>query len=191
VGKALGCLARVAAGRAARLPCFGINLSGASLGDPAFAEYVLEQFEITGTPPQAVCFEITETAAISNLGRAARFINRFRDLGCRFALDDFGSGLSSFEYLKSLPVDYLKIEGSFVRGLIDDRIDRAVVDAIQRLARAAGARTIAESVESAAIAERARALGIDFAQGHHIHSPEPYAVLAPRLDYPECTAQAA
>src|SRR5207344_629008 len=113
--------------------------------------------------------EITETAAISNLRRAARFIERFRNLGCRFALDDFGSGLSSFEYLKTLPVDYLKIEGSFVRGLIDDRIDRAVVDAICRLARAAGARTIAESVESPAIAERARAMGIDFAQGYIIH----------------------
>jgi diguanylate cyclase (GGDEF)-like protein len=191
VGKALACLARIAASRAPRLPRFGINLSGASLGDPAFADYVLERFDATGTPPGAVCFEITETAAISNLGRAARFINRFRSLGCRFALDDFGSGLSSFEYLKSLPVDYLKIEGSFVRGLISDRIDGAVVDAIQRLARAAGARTIAESVENPAIAERARALGIDFGQGHIIHSPEPYAELAARLDYPTCAARAA
>jgi diguanylate cyclase (GGDEF)-like protein len=191
VAKALGCLARVAATPGRALPRFGINLSGMSLGDPAFAEFVLERFDATGTPPDAVCFEITETAAISNLGRAARFINRFRDLGCRFALDDFGSGLSSFEYLKSLPVDYLKIEGSFVRGLIDDRIDRAVVDAIQRLARAAGARTIAESVESPAIAERARAMGIDFAQGYIIHSPEPYAAIAPRLNYAACAVQAA
>ena len=191
VRKALGCLARVASARARRLPRFGINLSGMSLGDPAFAEYVLEQFDATGTPPDAVCFEITETAAISNLGRAARFINRFRDLGCRFALDDFGSGLSSFEYLKSLPVDYLKIEGSFVRGMINDRIDLAVVDAIQRLASAAGARTIAESVESPAIAERARSLGIDFGQGHVIHSPEPYSSLAPRLEYAACVARAA
>ncbi len=191
VGKALGCLARIAATPGRCLPRFGINLSGMSLGDPAFAEFVLEKFDATGTPPDAVCFEITETAAISNLGRAARFINRFRDLGCRFALDDFGSGLSSFEYLKSLPVDYLKIEGSFVRGLIDDRIDGAVVDAIQRLARAAGARTIAESVESPAIAERARAIGIDFAQGHIIHSPEPYAAIARQLNYSACDAQAA
>jgi diguanylate cyclase (GGDEF)-like protein len=188
VGKALGCLARIAQSGETRLPRFGINLSGMSLGDAAFAEYVLEQFDITKTPPDSVCFEITETAAISNLGRARGFINRFRDLGCRFALDDFGSGLSSFEYLKSLPVDYLKIEGSFVRGLIHDRIDRAVVDAIQRLARAAGARTIAESVESAAVAERLRALGIDFGQGYVIHTPEPYAAIAPRLNYPPCTA---
>jgi diguanylate cyclase (GGDEF)-like protein len=191
VAKALGCLGRVAASGSRRLPSFGINLSGTSLGDPAFGDFVQERFEATGTPPGAVCFEITETAAINNLARAARFIDRFRELGCRFALDDFGSGLSSFEYLKSLPVDYLKIEGSFVRGIINDRIDRAVVDAIQRLARATGARTIAECVESAAIGDRARALGIDFGQGHHIHVPEPYAALAQRLDYPACIARAA
>jgi diguanylate cyclase (GGDEF)-like protein len=196
VGRALGCLARLRqprAGTAAR-PRFGINLSGMSLGDPAFADFVLESFETTGTPADAVCFEITETAAISNLARAARFIRRFRDLGCRFALDDFGSGLSSFEYLKALPVDYLKIDGSFVRGVAQDRIDLAVVDAIQRLARAAGAQTIAECVESPAILERVRALGIDFGQGHFIHVPEPYAALAERMDYPapeRCVVNAA
>jgi EAL domain-containing protein (putative c-di-GMP-specific phosphodiesterase class I) len=196
VGKALGCLARMRPARrgAAPLPRFGINLSGMSLGDAAFADFVQERFEATGTAPQSVCFEVTETAAISNLARAARFIRRFRDLGCRFALDDFGSGLSSFEYLKALPVDYLKIDGAFVRGVAHDRIDHAVVDAIRRLAEAANARTIAECVESPAILQRVRELGIDFGQGHVIHSPEPYAALAERMSYPapeRCAVHAA
>jgi EAL domain-containing protein (putative c-di-GMP-specific phosphodiesterase class I) len=156
-----------------------------SMGDPAFADFVDECFERTGTPASAVCFEITETAAISNLARAARFIGRFRELGCRFALDDFGAGLSSFAYLKSLPVDYLKIDGSFVRGSSRDAVDRAAVDAARRLAEAVGAKTIAECVESPDTLERMRALGIDFAQGHLIHMPEPYSALAERMGYPE------
>jgi EAL domain-containing protein (putative c-di-GMP-specific phosphodiesterase class I) len=152
-----------------------------------------QQFERSAVPPDAVCFEITETAAISDLGNAARFISRFRELGCRFALDDFGSGLSSFAYLKSLPVDYLKIDGSFVRGSAGDPVDVAVMDAICRLARAVGARTVAECVESAETLERIRALGIDFAQGYEIHVPEPYAALAARMEYPrgESCARAA
>jgi diguanylate cyclase (GGDEF)-like protein len=196
VGRALGCLgaihARSCGNRA--LPRFGINLSGMSLGDPAFSDFVLEKFESSGTPPGHVCFEITETAAISNLARAARFIDRFRGLGCRFALDDFGAGLSSFAYLKTLPVDYLKIDGSFVRGSCCDPVDLAAVEAVQRLARAVGARTIAESVETAEMLERMRILGIDLAQGHLIQYPEPYPLLAARMDYARdaaCAAQAA
>ena len=186
VGRALRCLGAISLGRraSAAAPRFGVNLSGMSLGDPAFADYVLECFEQTGTPPSAVCFEITETAAISNLARAARFIGRFRDLGCRFALDDFGAGLSSFAYLKSLPVDYLKIDGGFVRGSCCDRVDLAAVDAARRLAQAVGAKTIAECVETTEILERMRDLGIDFGQGHLIHVPEPYRALAARMDYP-------
>jgi EAL domain-containing protein (putative c-di-GMP-specific phosphodiesterase class I) len=193
VGKALACLAsmRKRPASAAEMPRFGINLSGMSLGDPAFADFVQQRFEETGTSPHAVCFEVTETAAISNLARAARFIRRFRDLGCRFALDDFGTGLSSFAYLKALPVDYLKIDGSFVRGIAEDRIDRAAVASIQQLAQAAGAKTIAECVESAEILERVRAMGIDFGQGHVIHPPEPYAALAARMNYPASPASCA
>jgi len=192
VARALGCLARLqGGGRGADSPRFGVNLSGMSLGDPAFADFVDQQFEASRTAPGSVCFEITETAAISNLGHAARFIRRFRDLGCRFALDDFGSGLCSFAYLKSLPVDYLKIDGSFVRGSATDPVDHAVVDAIQRLARAVGARTIAESVETAEMLERVRALGIDYAQGYVFHRPEPYPLLALRMDYPRHVACAA
>jgi diguanylate cyclase (GGDEF)-like protein len=182
VSKAFHCLSalRHAPAGDAEMPRFGINLSGMSLGDPAFGDYVLQRFEETGSPPRSVCFEITETAAISNLARAARFIRRFRDLGCRFALDDFGSGLSSFAYLKALPVDYLKIDGAFVRGIASDPIDGAAVAAIQQLAGAAGAKTIAECVESTAMLERVRSMGIDFGQGYVIHRPEPYTHLAHR-----------
>jgi diguanylate cyclase (GGDEF)-like protein len=194
VKKALNCLGGLycAKQRSRMPPRFGINLSGMSLGDPAFADFVLQQLVASGAPAESVCFEITETAAISNLARAARFIRMFRDLGCRFALDDFGTGLSSFAYLKSLPVDYLKIDGSFVRGSGADSVDLAVVDAIQRLAHAVGAKTIAESVESIETFERLRALGIDFAQGYVIHRPEPYPALAEKMDYTRhCAADAA
>ena len=183
VSRAVHCLSRFRpAGK--RLPRFGLNISGMSLGDPAFEEFVLQAIEKAAIPPSSLCFEITETAAIANLSRAARFMRRFRDLGCRFALDDFGSGLSSFAYLKSLPVDYLKIDGSFVRGIAKDRIDYAVIDAIHRLGKAAGARTIAECVESPEILRRVRELGIDCGQGYFLHRPEPYAALAERMHYP-------
>jgi diguanylate cyclase (GGDEF)-like protein len=194
VKRALGCLGRLhCSDQPSRLPPrFGINLSGMSLGDPAFADFVLQQLVASGAPAESVCFEITETAAISNLARAARFIRTFRDLGCRFALDDFGTGLSSFAYLKSLPVDYLKIDGSFVRGSGTDSVDHAVVDAIQRLAQAVGAKTIAESVESRETYDRVLGLGIDFAQGYVIHRPEPYPELAERMDYARhCAVDAA
>jgi len=193
VERAIRCLSRLTPS-ARRTPRFGVNISGMSLGDPAFEDFVLQQFESAAVPARSVCFEITETAAIANLARAARFMRRFRDLGVRFALDDFGSGLSSFAYLKSLPVDYLKIDGSFVRGIAEDRIDRAVIDAIHRLGKAAGARTIAECVESPQILDRVRALGIDCAQGHEIHRPEPYSQLAARMHYPapaSCAVHAA
>lgn len=196
VGKALRCLAAMQPrpAPAPGLPRFGLNLSGVSLSDASFADYVYECFDRTGTPPSAICFEITETAAISNFNRAAQFIRRFRDLGCRFALDDFGAGLSSFAYLKSLPVDYLKIDGAFVRGSSYDAVDLAAVDAAARLARAVGAKTIAECVESPEILRGMQDLGIDLVQGHLIHVPEPYSALAARMDYPQpgrCVAIAA
>ena len=194
VARALGCLARRDAGSTARMPRFGVNLSGMSLSDPGFEDFVLQQLEAARVAPSSICFEITETAAIANLTRAAGFIRRFRDLGVRFALDDFGSGLSSFAYLKSLPVDYLKIDGSFVRGIADDKIDFAVIDAIHRLGKAAGARTIAECVENEASLARVRELGIDCAQGHFVHRPEPYSALAARMSLPahdDCAIHAA
>ena len=187
VERALRCLGRLQAGPLDP-PRFGINLSGMSLGDPAFADFVVQQFAGSQASPDSVCFEITETAAISNLARAAAFIRKFRNLGVRFALDDFGAGLSSFAYLKSLPVDYLKIDGAYVRGSGTDSVDRAVVDAIQRLARAVGAKTIAECVESQEILDQVRGIGIDFVQGYAIHRPEPYSELATRMDYPRAVS---
>jgi EAL domain-containing protein (putative c-di-GMP-specific phosphodiesterase class I) len=179
VARALQCLSRhQASGAAGGVPRFGINLSGMSLGDAGFADFVEERLALAAVAPGLVCFEITETAAISDLQKAARFIRRFRDLGCRFALDDFGTGLSSFAYLKALPVDYVKIDGGYVRGSGTDSTDLAVVEAIQRLARAVGARTVAESVEGPETLRRMANLGIDFGQGYAIHAPQAYRELA-------------
>jgi diguanylate cyclase (GGDEF)-like protein/PAS domain S-box-containing protein len=195
VSRALRCLSRLKpAAKSLVMPRFGVNISGMSLGDPAFEEFLLQHLEEAAIPANSLLFEITETAAIANLTRAARFIRGFRDLGCRFALDDFGSGLSSFTYLKALPVDYLKIDGSFVRDITEDPIDLAVVDSIHRLGRATGAKTIAECVESPAILQRVRDLGVDCGQGHFLHRPEPYSQLAARMDYPapgNCVVHAA
>ncbi len=150
-----------------------INLSGQSLGDKAMLPYILAQFEQTGVPPQHVCFEITETAAVANLRAAAEFIQTLRELGCHFSLDDFGSGMSSFGYLRQLNVDYLKIDGAFVRNMREDATDRAMVEAINNIGHVMGLRTIAEYVEDAATAELLLGMGVDYAQGYAIHRPEP------------------
>lgn len=155
---------------------WAINLSGRSLCEEAFLEYVMRTVRESGVEPERLCFEITETAAIANLGRATRFMNVMHGMGCRFALDDFGSGLSSFGYLKQLPVDYLKIDGAFVRDMAEDPIDYAMVDAINRIGHVMGIRTIAEFVEDDAVLEALRGLGVDYAQG--------YWIAAPRVVYP-------
>ncbi len=152
---------------------FSINLSGASLGDEHFLDFIHEQFVQHDVPPQAICFEITETAVIANLDQAMTFLRALRGKGCRFALDDFGSGLSSFVYLKNLPVDYLKIAGTFVRNMADNPTDCAMVDAINRVGQVMGIKTIAEFVESNAILEKLKGLGVDFAQGYGIARPKP------------------
>ena len=151
-----------------------INISGASVGDPAFANYVRAEFRAHGVPPSMICFEITETGVISNLDRADQFIREFQQLGCRFALDDFGTGMSSFAYLKRLSVDYLKIDGSFVRDMLVDRIDRAMVEMVSRMAKTLGKRTIAEFVESEEILKALREIGVDYAQGYAIGAPKPF-----------------
>ena len=120
-----------------------------------------------------MCFEITETAAISNLSAASEFMHELRKLGCRFALDDFGSGLSSFGYLKNLPVDYLKIDGTFVRDMHTDDVNHAMVSAIQQLGNILGIETIAEFVENDSIVEMLSELGVDYAQGYAIAMPKP------------------
>jgi EAL domain-containing protein (putative c-di-GMP-specific phosphodiesterase class I) len=152
---------------------FAINLSGQSLGDEQFLEFVMQQFAQYRVDPHNICFEITETAAIANLARARDFIARFKHMGCRFALDDFGSGLSSFGYLKSLTVDYLKIAGDFVEGMLEDPLHRAMVEAINQVGHVMGLITVAESVESPALIEMLREIGVDHAQGHGIDTPKP------------------
>ncbi|MEO8386073.1 MAG: EAL domain-containing protein [Betaproteobacteria bacterium] len=159
---------------------FAINLSGVSLSDEKFLDFIVAEFEATGAPPAQLCFEITETAAISNLARVARFMTRLKAMGCHFALDDFGSGLSSFAYLKNLPVDYLKIDGMFVKGTATDSIDFAMVESIHRIGHVMGMRTIAEFVENEGILARMREIGVDYVQGYHLHQPEAFTSLAAR-----------
>lgn len=149
-----------------------INLSGLSIGDPNFTGFVLDAFRAHAIRPSTICFEITETAAIANLDAAARFIQTFKKLGCRFALDDFGAGMSSFGYLKRLPVDYLKIDGSFVKDILIDPIDRAVVEMIVRMAKVTGKQTVAEFVETNEIMIELKAIGVDYGQGYAIGAPE-------------------
>ena len=160
---------------------FAVNLSGVSLSDEHFLDFILDQFDKTGAPPAQLCFEITETAAISNLSRVARFMHRLKAMGCRFALDDFGSGLSSFAYLKNLPVDYLKIDGMFVKGSAIDATDFALVESINRIGHVMGMQTIAEFVESEDVLQRMQAIGVNYVQGYHVHQPESYPALSARL----------
>ncbi len=157
----------------APLPTFSINLSGQSLGDEAFLEQVLAGFEESGVDARRVCFEITETAAIANLSAALRFISALRNLGCRFVLDDFGSGFSSFAYLKNLPVDFLKIDASFTHQLATDPIQRALVESIQQIGRVLGMKTIAEGIEDEETLTVVRELGVDYGQGFALHRPAP------------------
>ncbi len=148
-----------------------INLSGASICDENLYEFVTEQFDLYKVPASGICFEITETSAIANLTQAVVLIRKLKDLGCRFSLDDFGSGMSSFAYLKHLPVDYLKIDGGFVKDMVEDPIDHAMVEVINHIGHVMHIKTIAESVENAAILEALRNLGVDYAQGYEIEKP--------------------
>lgn len=150
-----------------------INLSGQSLSDEKFLDFIVHEIETSSISPLNLCFEITETAVIANLSNATRFIAVLRQMGCRFALDDFGSGLSSFAYLKNLPVDYLKLDGSFVKNMVKDNIDRAMVKAINQVGHTMDIQTIAEFVEDDATIQVLSLLGIDYAQGYGIAMPRP------------------
>ena len=150
---------------------YSINLSGQSVGDPEISEFIINKIKEYEIDPNQIMLEVTETAAITNIQSALEFISQFSDLGFRFALDDFGAGLSSFGYLKKMKVDFLKIDGQFVKGMAEDPIDRMMVNNITHLAYGLGLFVIAESVEDATLLEMLRDIGVHFAQGYHIQRP--------------------
>lgn len=152
---------------------YTINLSGQSVGDQKVLQHIIDSMEEYGINPKHICFEITETAAVANLDSARVFIDQLHELGCEFALDDFGSGLSSFAYLKNLNVDFLKIDGSFVRDIDQDPVDYAMVASINRIGHLMGIKTIAEFVEDKVILERLKEIGVDYVQGFNVDVPKP------------------
>jgi diguanylate cyclase (GGDEF)-like protein len=155
-----------------RLALCSINLSGQSLADEKFLPFVTDLFQKSGLSGSCICFEITETAAIASYSQANRFIHALKEIGCRFALDDFGTGLSSFGYLKHFPVDFLKIDGSFVKEILHDPIDREMVRSINEIGHLTGKRTIAEFAENAEIITMLRGMGVDYAQGYGVSEPK-------------------
>ena len=156
----------------------GINISGQTLADTQFLEFVVDSFDTTGAHPSQVCFEISEAAVIANLEHARRFIGVLHGMGCRFALDDFGSGIGSFAKLKLLAVDFLKIDGTFMRNLARDSVNQAMVTAMIKLARTLNFKVIAEQIEDDSSAEAARVMGADYLQGFAIGRPAPLALAA-------------
>lgn len=155
-----------------RLIMCSINLSGQSFSDEKFLPFVIDQFQMSGLDATKICFEITETAAIASYSQANRFINALKELGCKFALDDFGTGLSSFGYLKHFPVDFLKIDGSFVKEILHDPIDREMVRSINEIGHLTGKKTIAEFAENEEIITMLRGMGVDYAQGYGVSEPK-------------------
>ncbi len=156
-----------------KLSLCSVNLSGLSLSDESMQDFIMDAFQKYHIPTHKICFEITETAAIGNLTYATQFINFLRAQGCSFSLDDFGSGLSSFAYLKNLPVDFLKIDGLFVKDILDDQVDLAMVKSINEVGHVMGKKTIAEFVENQQIFDLLSELGVDYAQGYGIAKPVP------------------
>ncbi len=166
-----------------RLPAnrsLAINLSGQTLGDPLFLEFVVDCLDRTGVLPDQVCFEVTENSVITNIEHAQRFIGVLHGMGCQFALDDFGRGLSSFGNLKNLSLDYLKIDGTFIRNLGADSVNQAMVAAMIKLARTLNFQVIAEQVEDGAALDAAKRMGVDFVQGYHLGRPQPLARVVAR-----------
>lgn len=155
---------------------YAINVSGASVNDEDFIQFIKKQLNQYQVPATSICFEITETVAIASLSKAAQLIRELRSLGCRFSLDDFGSGMSSFTYLKNLPVNYLKIDGNFVRDMVDDPMDYAMVEVINHIGHVMELQTIAEFVANEAILEQIKKIGVDYAQGYGIALPQPLEV---------------
>ena len=172
------------------LPVCMINLSGASVSDPSLADYISGCLQQHGLPGSQIGFELTETAAIGNLASASQLMTRLRGLGSPIALDDFGSGMSSFSYLKALPIDFLKIDGAFVRNVSSDPVDRAVVEAIQRVGHVMGIKTIAESVEDEAALRALTEIGVDYVQGRHVARPALLTEISAAFPYSQCPTSA-
>ena len=154
---------------------FEVNLSGHSIGDPELLELIERRLIETGVRPDRLIFEITETAAVANIAHAGVFARRLAELGCRFALDDFGAGFGSFYYLKHLPCDYLKIDGEFVRHCATNPTDRTLISAVVQIARGMGKHTIAEFVGDQESVDILTELGVDYGQGYFLGRPEPLA----------------
>lgn len=186
VGEFFSLYERFLAGRPQTRPqntpwMFNINISGASFDCESFWEFVQEQFDKYHLPPALICFEITETTAITNFNTAIQWIRKLKNMGCRLAIDDFGSGLASFHYLRYLPIDYIKIDGSIIKNSSDDTIDYTMVSAINQLAHLMGIKTIAEFVEDQTIYEKIQAAGVDYAQGYHISKPVSFEELLRKI----------
>ena len=165
-------------GDATREPyMLAINISSTTLNDEQFLDFVVAELAGADLSPGALCFELTEAAAMTSLAAATHFIRELRGRGCRFSLDDFGSGLSSFIFLKNLPVDFLKLDGQFMHNVIHDHIDRSMVEAIAQIGESMGIRTIAERVDSADVLARLADIGIQYAQGNYISAPQPVDLL--------------
>jgi EAL domain-containing protein (putative c-di-GMP-specific phosphodiesterase class I) len=163
---------------------FSINVSAQSLADDDLLEFIEEHIAESGVSPYAICFEITETTVVRNLERAQRFIRRLRKLGCRLALDDFGTGYCSFAYLKDLPVHYVKIDGVFIRDILENPLSEAIVSSMTEIAKVLGAATVAEHVENDLVLQRMRDFGVDFVQGFLIGKPKPLAEVFQEMGRP-------
>ena len=168
------------------LSTFSINVSAQSLQDNSFIDFVESRIAETGVSPDTLCFELTETSLVRYLDRAERFVHRLQRLGCQVALDDFGTGYSSFAYLKTLPVNYLKIDGAFVRDLLENDLSKAIVESVVRIADVIGAQTVAEHVENPMVQSWLKQAGVHFVQGFAVHRPEPFDGLLAGMDGAEC-----
>lgn len=168
-------LMRIANGQDGDADIVSINISDATIGDPDFPAFVTTTCKRLGVPGSRLCFEITEDSVMRRFSQASRFVQHLRTIGAQIALDDFGSGISSFACLKRLPVDFIKIDGMYVREVLQDPVNQTIIEAIRELAAITGARTVAESVESNAVLECLKAIGIDYAQGYALHRPEPWS----------------
>ncbi|MEA3135642.1 MAG: hypothetical protein QOG17_3488, partial [Gammaproteobacteria bacterium] len=187
VRRACGLLGKHSESVGEEIARFAINLSGQSLQDESFLEYVIDQIKATKLPPNVLCFELTETATIGNLAKAQHFMRTLQDLGCQFALDDFGTGVSSLAYLKDLSVNYLKIDGSFVRDALANTRSESMIKAIAQLAKVMCMETIAEYVETDNLRARMADLGVDYGQGFAMGKSQPLEDLLKELAIYEAT----